>query len=174
MPNPHPRPWHRGSVFGDGPRRRLDREQRARFRYLLNAHRRAHRLTPLTELVGNALVRRLGVDGQLDPSHDTIGEDAGCSSRTVRRALVALRVLGLLVWQRRILRAGPCVDQTSNAYMLLTPDGNPTGGQNVRQTKTLINQGLTYSPIEKERRKAALKDLAAIAVRRLQALGLGQ
>jgi hypothetical protein len=62
MPEPkvHPRPWHRGSVFGDGPRLPLDREQRARFRYLLNAHRRVRRLTPLTELIGNALVRRLG------------------------------------------------------------------------------------------------------------------
>jgi hypothetical protein len=67
MPEPkvHPRPWHCGSVFGDGPRRPLDRERRARFRYLLNAHRRVRRLTPLTELIGNALVRRLGVDGQL-------------------------------------------------------------------------------------------------------------
>jgi AraC-like DNA-binding protein len=115
MPNPHPRPWHRGSVFGVGPRRPLDRERRARYRYLLNAHRRARRLTPLTELIGDALVRRLGVDGQLDPSHDTIAEDVGCSSRTVRRALAALRALGLLMWQCRLVRDGWRTAQTSNA-----------------------------------------------------------
>src|SRR3954453_7348819 len=118
MPNAHPRPWHRDSVFGDGPRRPLDREQRARFRYLLNAHRRAHRLTPLTEIVGNALVRRLGVDGQLDPSHDTLAADAGCCSRTVRRVLAAMRALGLVLWQCRLVRVGTRVIQTSNAYAL--------------------------------------------------------
>jgi hypothetical protein len=172
MPNPHPRPWHRGSTFGDGPRRRLDREQRARFRFLLNAHRRARHLTPLSELIGSALVRRLGVDGQLDPSHERLADDVGCCARTVRRALAALKTLGLVMWQCRIVRAGLCIDQTSNAYVLLTPHDNPTGGQNVRQTKTLINQGLTYSPIEKERRTAR-EGLAAVAMRRLQALGLG-
>jgi len=35
--------------------------------------------------------RRLGVDGQLDPSHDTIADDVGCCARTVRRALAALK-----------------------------------------------------------------------------------
>jgi hypothetical protein len=43
----HPRPWHRGSVFGDGPRRPLDREQRARIKYLLNAHSGWRRLLSL-------------------------------------------------------------------------------------------------------------------------------
>src|SRR4051794_13801718 len=56
MPTAHPRPWHRDSRFGDGPRRPLDREQRARFRFLLNAHRRAGHLTPHAEMVGDALV----------------------------------------------------------------------------------------------------------------------
>jgi len=46
MTNPHhPKPWHRGSVFGDGYRCPLDREKRARFRYLLNAWHRGGRLT---------------------------------------------------------------------------------------------------------------------------------
>jgi hypothetical protein len=55
----HPRPYHAGSLFGDGPRRPLDREQRARFRFVLTAHRRARRLTPHAELIGNALVGSL-------------------------------------------------------------------------------------------------------------------
>src|SRR4051794_41882694 len=103
MPAP-PRPWRRGSVFGDGRRVPLDRERRARFRFLLNAHRRARRLTPTAELVGAALLKRLGVDGQCDPSHATLAAGAGCSARTVGRATAAMRELGLLRWQTRLVR----------------------------------------------------------------------
>jgi hypothetical protein len=167
MPKAHPRPWHLGSVFGDGPRRPLDREQRARFRFLLNAHRRARRLTPHAELVGNALVRRLGVDGRLDPSHETIAEDIGCCTRTVRRALDALRGLGLLIWQRRLARAGLAVSQISNAYCLTLMAnlpaiyGKPSGGQNVRQINPLIHQGITYLPPMSDRDREAARDALA-------------
>jgi hypothetical protein len=143
MPNAHPRPYRAGSIFGTGPRRPLDREQRARFRFLLNAHRRARRVTPLGETIGNALVRRLGTDGQLDPSHDTLAADAGCSARTVRRALDAMKALGLLVWQRRLVRDGWRTEQASSAYVLVPsgigtlPPARPRacGGQNGRQTR---------------------------------------
>src|SRR6185312_14417570 len=111
--------WHRDSLFGPGPRRPLDREQRARFRFLLSAHRRARRITPLAEHVGEAMVRRLSVDGRCDPCHDTLAEHVGCAARTVRRALDALRALGLVLWQRRIVRDGWRVSQTSNAYLLV-------------------------------------------------------
>ena len=142
MPNVHPRPWRRDSLFGIGPRRPLDREQRARFRYLLHAHRRARRIPPLAEMIGNALVRRLGVDGQLDPSHATIASDVGCCSRTVRRALEALKALGLVLWQRRLVREGWRTEQVSNAYLLVpaelrtlsTPPRTRCDGQRVRQT----------------------------------------
>ena len=145
MPNAHARPWHKGSLFGPGPRRPLDREQRARFRYLLNMHRRARHLTPLAEIVGNVLVKRLSVDGQCDPAHDTIAADAGCCARTVRRALDALKALGLVVWQRRIVRAGWRTSQTSNAYILAlsaNPEPAPIrakccGGQSGRETRKI-------------------------------------
>jgi hypothetical protein len=45
LPTSHPRPWRRDSVFGDGRRAPLDRNGRARFRFLIRAHRRARRLT---------------------------------------------------------------------------------------------------------------------------------
>jgi hypothetical protein len=169
MPKVHPRPWHRGSVFGDGPRRPLDREQRARFRFLLNAHRRGRRLTPTAELVGNALVRRLGQDGRLDPSHDRLAEDVGCCARTVRRGLATLRALGLVTWMRRIVRIGDAVEQVSNGYCLMMPkapapaqvDRKSSGGHSGRQTKTLIHQGLTYLlPISGRDREAARDALA--------------
>jgi hypothetical protein len=176
MPKAHP--WRRHSVFGDGPRRPLDREQRARFRFLLNAHRRAHRLTPHAELVGNALVRRLGVDGQLDPAHETIAEDAGCCARTVRRALAALKALGLVMWQCRLVRAGWRVAQTSNSY-LLVPGGAGTlptgpalccGGQSVRQT---LKESFIPTELLDLTQQEALKGLAAIAAGRMRTLGLG-
>jgi hypothetical protein len=145
MPNAHPHPYHANSLFGDGPRRPLDREQRARFRFLLTAHRRARRLTPHAELVGTALVRRLSVDGQCDPGQDTIAADVGCCARTVRRALDALKALGLLLWQRRIVRDGWRVEQTSNAYVLVpaevgippSPLPKSSGGQRVRETRQI-------------------------------------
>jgi hypothetical protein len=37
--------WRKNSIFGLGPRVRLDRNGRARFKFLLRAHRSANRLT---------------------------------------------------------------------------------------------------------------------------------
>jgi hypothetical protein len=174
MPNPHPRPWHRGSVFGNGPRRPLEREQRARFKYLLNAHRRARRLTPHAELVGAALLRRLSVDGRCDPSHDRISQDVGCGARTVRRALAALKALGLLMWQCRLVRDGWRCAQTSNSYVLVPGAGTLAAaacdGQSGRETRPLYNKGLSFL----SNVKSAQEGLAAIALRRLRALGLGR
>ncbi len=126
-------------------------------------------------LIGDTLVRRLGTDGQCDPAHDTIANDVGCCARTVRRAVVALKALGLLAWQRRIVRTGPCVDQTSNAYVLLTPHGNPSGGQSVRQTSSLdkSRELLLPCPDDIVTAKAAQERLASIAAGRMLALGLG-
>jgi hypothetical protein len=113
------------SLFGPGPRRRLDREQRARFKFLLNAHARAGRLPAKQKWVGGALLKRLGDDGQCDPSHDTLAADAAVSVRTVKRATVTMRGLGLLRWQHRIVRAGWRTEQTSNAYTLSLTENPP-------------------------------------------------
>ena len=80
--HPPARPWHRLSVFGPGRRRPLNREGRARFRYLLNTHHRARRLSRALRDVGEALLRRLGTDGQCDPAQATLAEDVACSDRT--------------------------------------------------------------------------------------------
>ena len=136
----HPRPWHRGSVFGVGPRRPLDREQRARFRFLLLAHARAGRLSPKAQWVGEALLKRLGVDGECDPAHATLANDAGCSVRTVQRATVAMRALGLLRWTTRLVRAGWRTEQTSSAYELVpiaSAAAPSCDGQAGRQTKRI-------------------------------------
>ncbi len=137
MPAPHPRPWRRGSLFTAGQRRPLDRDQRARFRFLLRAHARAGRLAAKGQWVGEALLKRLGSDGQCDPSHETLANDAGCCSRTVRRATATMRDLGLLRWQTCLVRTGWRTEQTSNAYELVPTGLNPSvccDGQSVRET----------------------------------------
>jgi hypothetical protein len=172
MPRPHPRPWHRGSVFGDGPRVPLDRERRARFRFLLQLHHRAGRLTRAARDVGEALARRLGSDGRCDPAHATLAGDAGCSARTARRATAAMRDLGLLRWQTRLVRAGWRTEQTSNAYELVTAEdargrGGAVrcGGHSVSEIQKLEIQSSLPLPSPAER-QAAMESLARIRAAR--------
>jgi hypothetical protein len=175
VPN-HPRPWHRDSLFGPGPRRPLDREQRARFRFLLRAHARARRLSAKAEWVGAALLKRLGEDGRCDPAHATLAVDAGCGARTVRRALVLMRMLGLLRWTTRLVRNGWRAEQTSNAYELVPEASVPCGGQNGRGTSTerfrkgqvtLVTHAIEAPPAAVVAARRALEEVAA---RRLGAL----
>ena len=125
-PNPyHPRPWRRGSLFGDGPRRPLSTDERRIWITRTDGERRQGRLTALHVEVARVLLRRLGVDGQCDPSHATLAHDAGCDPSSVLRALKALQGVGLLTWERRLVRrlwpaGGPGAsraEQTSNAYV---------------------------------------------------------
>lgn len=142
----HPRPWHAGSIFGPGYRRPLAREQRARFKFLVAAHHRAGRITRLAMAVAEALLRRLGVDGQCDPAHETIAHDVACCARSVRRATVTLRALGLIHWQQRLIRDGSYVEQTSNQYALSIASAMPFvdpmrlgDGQSGRQIQSVLN-----------------------------------
>src|SRR5215475_3458328 len=71
VPN-SPHKWWRNSIFGDGPRVRFDREQRAQWKARLQLQRRPGRLTIAAANVGRVLCDMLGDDGRLDPSHATI------------------------------------------------------------------------------------------------------
>ena len=154
--NPHPRPWHRGSDFTEGPRQPLNREQRARIKFLIEAHRRARRLTLAWREAGLALLRRLGTSGQLDPCHATIARDTALSVRTIQRAFAALRNLGVLTWHNRLVRNGWRAEQTSNSYSwvptALPPERMaprkprvPCGRQVGRETTSL--QESSYCPV---------------------------
>jgi DNA-binding transcriptional MocR family regulator len=114
--------FHAHSLFGAGPRRPLTTGERALWLARLDIARRTHRITLGHEQVARALLKRLGVDGRLDPSQESLARDAGLSERTVRRALRALADAGLLTWQRRLVRDGWRCRQTSNAYCLV-PEG---------------------------------------------------
>ena len=113
--------WRKDSVFGPGRRRPLDRNQRARVGWLVKQDRRHGRLTASGEDVGLALLKMLGEDGQLDPSHATLAACVGCKVSTVQRSLNRMRELGRLSWERRLRRdsaTGWRCEQTSNAYVL--------------------------------------------------------
>jgi hypothetical protein len=119
--SPHPRPWHRNSVFGPGLRRPLCREQRAQWRAKLLLARRPGGLTLAAVAVGRALLDLLGQDGRLDPCIETIATLARVHVATVVRALAQLRAAGFLAWTRRLTRDGWRAVQVSNAYALQVP-----------------------------------------------------
>jgi hypothetical protein len=163
------RRWHRDSIFGPGPRRPLDREQRARFRFLLRAHARAGRLPAKQEWVGTALLKRLSAEGRCDPSYDTLAADAGCSARTARRATATIRDLGLLRWQTRLVRTDWRCEQTSNAYELVptaaAPHAARCGGHSGRETRKIdISR---CQPADRETASAALAQRRAVIEARM-------
>jgi hypothetical protein len=104
------------------------------------------RLTRAARDVAHALLKRVGTDGRCDPSHVTIGIDAGCCDRTVRRALATLRVLGLVDWDRRLVRDGSECSQISSQYVLAPLDAPPlpatriAAGHCVRQSRKIIDE----------------------------------
>jgi hypothetical protein len=118
------RKFRRDSEFGHGPRKSLCRELRARFLWRIGQCRRRKQLTANGKMVAETLVKMLGADGRLDPSHATLAGRVGCNVDTVRLALNRLRALGLATWVRRLVRTaatGWRVEQTSNAYVLTPP-----------------------------------------------------
>jgi AraC-like DNA-binding protein len=126
MEHAHPRPWHAGSIFTTGPHRPLSIGDRCLWLGKLSNALQARQVSGKEYLAGRAILSFMGEDGRLDPSHAAIAERACCSERTVRRALARLEALGLLRWQRRLVRQPGAwrAEQTSNAYEMV-PDGRP-------------------------------------------------
>src|SRR3954453_20816677 len=151
----HPRPWHRGSIFGDGHRVPMDREHRAVWKARVEIHRKAGRITDGGSYVALALIKRLGTDGRCDPSHQTLSDDSGESIDTVKRALKALYVLGMVDWARRLIRAGVKVWQTSNSYLLalgqaaVLPGGRCEADSALETTKVRFNKDLPKDPADR-------------------------
>jgi hypothetical protein len=170
--------WRRNSIFGTGPRIVLDRERRARFRFLARMHRAAGRLSASGQDLAEALERLLGQDGRLDPSHAFLAAATGASVRTVGRQLARLRDLGLLWWQRRLERseggAWRC-EQTSNAYVLTPADaGVLCDGHSVRPAKLCLIKkvGIGRQLAPAETREADLRALDGVRQHRMRTLGL--
>lgn len=169
-------PWHSGSTFGEGPRRPMALGERKAYKLHLHARRRVKVLTPSDVTVGIALLDCLGADGRCDPSYDTLATNTGLNERTVRRSAANLRAAGMLRWERRIVREGADVRQTSNAYELVIPDKLPDAsmdGQNVRGLPSrLISPSLkvSRSPVAA---RVVDEEAEAIASRDRQLAALG-
>jgi hypothetical protein len=146
------------------------------FKFLLNTHYRSSRITPKGEKVGLALLKRLGLGGQCDPSHETLAVDAACDEKTVRRALDALKTLGLVRWINRLVRDGWRDAQTSNAYLLAPAEvANPPadraprcGGHSARQTRKGRDSSVQQAVLEmsEQERAGAREALARVAALR--------
>jgi hypothetical protein len=100
--------------------------------------------------------------------------DTGVSSRTVRRATATMRTLGLLLWRCRIVRSGVCVDQTSNAYVLV-PASDAIASIPVSKKEEKLKASLFVGHAGRRLDSGDLPplSLAAIAAQRLTALRLG-
>lgn len=77
----------------------------AQWFHRLEAERRAGNITRAEADALRAFGRLLAV-GDDAPSEARIASEAGCSRRTVQRAKVRARTLGLMAWERRFLGAG--------------------------------------------------------------------
>jgi DNA-binding transcriptional MocR family regulator len=120
-----------------------------------------------------------GPGGIAWPSHETLAERAGCSVRTVQRALAQARLLGLTEWTERRVRAGWRWLRTSNVYTFRQPDApaapgmrapfpprRATTGQNDRGGESLSKKEALR---EMMREAAKLPDLLAAAQARFAA-----
>ena len=108
--------WRSGSLFGDGPRKPLNRDQRGIMKQRFRTARLKHNITALQECIGVELLQLLSQNGALYPTQDTIAQRVSCCLRTVSNALRRFRNLGLMDWVRRLIRICRDVQQTSNAY----------------------------------------------------------
>jgi hypothetical protein len=159
----HAHPWHAGSLFSAGPRRQLTRDERRIWFARLELHCRSREITRTHRDIGKVILARLGEDGRLDPSHDTIAADVGCCPRTVREALRRFNRLGLVSWLRRLVRTQDGTRQTSNAYSLHlgnAPAVSRCGGRTCRETPSYKN----YPPYPLPQQPAPLLErIAAMA-----------
>ncbi len=100
----------------------LEPEEFPAWRRRLELERRAHNLTLHRQKALETLLAFWGAEG-LFPSDAAVAGLAGVSERTVRRARVDARELGLLTWQRtRKLVAGRW-RQGPNRYIVAVADG---------------------------------------------------
>jgi hypothetical protein len=75
-------------------------------------------------------------DGRCFPSHERLGEPAGCHARTVGRALKALERIRLVTWAHRLLRVAEPV-----AGLLETRDEEDAGDGLARQWRAARDGG---------------------------------
>jgi len=107
-----------------------------------------------------------GTGGLCVPAHATLADRAGCSVRTVQRALMQAQVLDLVSWTERRVRAGWRWLRTSNAYRLAVPDGPVQPGMRMPFSRSAIcpaTTGQSDRGGENLSKKGALQDMLVAA-----------
>lgn len=132
--------WHGGSEYAHSSHfRQMDRNERARWRFLTNTARARRRISAVAHDVAQALLQHQADNGRCDPGHARLARLARCSERAVRYALAALKACGLVDWTRRIVRTADGARQTSSAFRLslaaLATIGQGPGGKRIRGTR---------------------------------------
>lgn len=120
------------------------------------AARQAGDITHAALNVGLVLCRYVNHKGRCWPSMETLAAGAGCSTRTVQRAVNALRDAGLLVWVSEWARWNR---RDSNRYTLLNPEkhvGKQRDKTSFRGFPAIVSYGSPSKPLG-----AALSRLAA-------------
>lgn len=100
-----------------------------------------------------------GHGGLMVPAHATLADRTGCSPRTVQRALLAARHLGLVSWTERRVRAAWRWLRTSNSYRLLTPDEPVQPGQRTPWPRRVPTNCQSGEGGESDSKKAALRKM---------------
>jgi Helix-turn-helix domain len=108
-----------------------------------------------------------GRGGAIYPSHETLAERAKCSVRTVRRALMQARELGLVSWCERRVRVGWKWQQSSNSYRLAVPDAPVEPRPRPKPLLRLSTPGPLWQPREE---RASTKAALAVMMRAAAAL----
>ena len=104
-----------------------------------------------------------GPGGVAWPSHATLAARAGCSVRTVQRALGQARALGLVSWAERRVRGAWRSLRTSNAYRLLAPAEPVQPGQRAPRAKRLTTTGQEGRGGESQKKKGAIQAMLLAA-----------
>ncbi len=103
-----------------------------------------------------------GTGGLCVPAHATLADRAGCSVRTVQRALVQAQVLDLVSWTERRVRAGWRWLRTSNAYRLAVPEQPVQPGMRAPFPRLTAYSATTCQTVRGEEslsKKGALQDM---------------
>jgi hypothetical protein len=140
---------------------------------------RKGRITPHQYAVADALLWscRAPGRGETQVSYHRLAKLAGVGRSTAVEAVKRLRDLGVLSWRKTRLRVawslGVASRQWRNIYRVLTGPPTESSQQTADRVQARKKDCIERPPVAPEVRQAALEALAAIAARRMRALGLG-
>jgi hypothetical protein len=139
---------------------------------------RKGRITPHQFAIADALLWSCRAPGrdEAQVSYHRLAKLAGVGRSTAVEAVRRLRVLGVLSWRKTRLRVvwslGVASRQWRNIYRLLAGPLTESSTRTTDRVQARKKDRIESPQVAPEARQAALETLAAIAARRMKALGL--